>query len=137
MQADGPPIVLAMETAQTQRRIYLPCKEIDRDTEGLERTIATKLRNYLEFVKRKLFQSHFGFEHALIPFVTTTEARMRGIMTLAESIIGAPCPWLLFKTVPDYALAANFPDPNGAMVTEPWLRVGHKPFSLATFSEVA
>jgi len=59
------------------------------------------------------------------------------MMTLAEQVIGGPCAWLLFKTVPDYALARNFPEPNGIMVTEPWLRVGHKSFSLATFSEVA
>ena len=95
MRADGPPFILATEIMRVQRRICIPCKEIDRDTEGLERTIAQKFRNYHEFMQRKIYASHFGFDNALIPFITTDESRMRGMMNLL-----GPCPYIIFKVVP-------------------------------------
>ena len=154
MRADGPPFILATDIAGVQRRICIPCKEIDRDTEGLERTIAGKFRNYHEFMQRKLYASHFGFDNALIPFITTDESRMRGMMNLL-----GPCPYIIFKVVPDYALARHFPllapppkpetpqddlkhqellqrGVTTDLITKPWKRMGYPDFSLVDMRPV-
>ena len=66
-------------------------------------------------------------------FVTTNPKHLTNMMALTHELIG-PCTYLLFKCVPDWAHAANFPTPGGFMLTEPWQRVGHPDFFLSTFS---
>ncbi|MFN0218847.1 MAG: hypothetical protein ACKVP4_08560 [Hyphomicrobium sp.] len=131
---DGRPFVLA----SGGRTVFFPGKEIDRATEALTSNklkttaIARKIDLYAGFMHQRLYRG-YGFPNALIPIVTISEGRMRAMMRLVEAMIG-PCAWLLFKHTKDWAHEAHFPKPNGDMLTEPWLRVGHPPFSMLTLS---
>lgn len=136
---DGKPFTLENDT----KFLAIPGKEVDRDSEPGRPdqyhyiSIEKKLIKWREFFARRLYQHHYGFPNAVVPFVTTNETRMREIMALCLEVMGGPCSYLLFKTIPDYAFEPHFPVPNGDMLTTPWLRVGYPPFSLATLGEVA
>ena len=52
-------------------------------------------------------------------------------MSTVDETLGT-CSFILFKTTRDWAREANFPKPNGDMLTEPWLRVGCPPLTIAT-----
>jgi len=118
---DGHPMVLGdlfLPGLEFERRKY---NENPRDTEE-------KVDKVIAFVKQRLHERE-GFRKALIPFVATTEARTRTLMAYVERKLGS-CSFILFKTTPDWATEARFPDPNGDMFTAPWRRVGHPPLSL-------
>ena len=87
LKPDGRPIALKGR----KRNLYL-LKEIDRATEPLtsaaaRRTITEKLSHYREFMKRTLYTKHFGFPNCMVLFITTSEARMHGMMQLAKKEI--------------------------------------------------
>jgi hypothetical protein len=112
--------------------------EIDRGTEPLatghaRRSIKQKLENYAECFAEKRYASHYGFPNSLVLFVATSPERMKSMMALTESVIGA-CSFLCFAHTSDWALAPRFPPPNGDLLG-PYLRVGHPPLHLANFGE--
>lgn len=112
--------------------------EIDRGTEPLatgsaRRSIKQKLERYAECFNDRVFTSHYGFPNSLVLLVTTSPERMKSMMTLTESVIGA-CSYLLFTHTSDWALAPRFPPPNGDLLG-PFERVGHPPLHLTTFGE--
>ena len=72
---------LASEIMRVQRRICFPARRSSA-TPGLGTHDCQEFRNYHEFMQRKLYASHFGFDIALIPFITTDDNRMRGMMNL-------------------------------------------------------
>lgn len=134
---DGKPFTLESE----RKFLAIPGMEVDRDTEPGRPdkhhrvSIEQKLVKLREFFGRRLYQHHYGFPNAVVPFITTNEARLREIMGICMEVIG-PCTYLLFKVVPDYAYEPHFRDLTGDLLTAPWLRLGHKPFSLAKLGEV-
>lgn len=113
-------------------------KEIDRGTEPLStgharRSIRQKFEHYAECFSSKRYATHYGFPNSVVLFITTSPARMHGMMKLCESVIG-PSSYLLFAHTTDWANAPRFPSPNGDMLG-PYERVGHPPFHLSTFGE--
>lgn len=121
---DGHPMILHAD-------FFLPGIEYERRKYNENPTDTDeKIDKALEYIDD---EHHFreGFKKAMIPFIATTEARTRTLMDYVKRKRG-DCTFLLFKTVPDWAVERKFPDPNGDMFTEPWLRVGHPPFSLQT-----
>ncbi len=137
---DGRPYVLARAMPDGGKRFLCVIgKEIDRHTEPLVPTdklrsgIARKFELYRAFVDDRGYLTHYGFPNAVVLIVTTNAQHLTNMMALTHELIG-PCTYLLFKCVPDWAHAANFPPPGDFMLTEPWQRVGHPDFFLSTFS---
>ena len=113
-------------------------KEIDRATEPLSsghdrRSIRQKFENYAICFHERIYATHYGFPNAVVLFVTTSDARMRSMMALCESIIG-PCSYLAFAATRDWALEPRFPSPTGDLVG-PFQRVGHPPLNLDNFGD--
>jgi hypothetical protein len=134
LRLDGSAFVLKSPDASKQDRCIPGC-EIDRNTEPLRSYTlrekwSDKLKAHKEFVERRIYTKHFGFGNCLIPIITTNATHMLNIMRLAQETIGN-VPWLLFKAVPDWPKARNFPKPNGEMISQPWRRVGHPDLSLS------
>ena len=122
---DGRPFIIQNE----KKMLCIPAKEIDRHSEPLSPTklrnssIAKKLQQYKHFFDRGLYRTHYGFPNAVVLFVTINQKHMENMMALCRQIMGKPCSYLLFKTVPDWAYEPHFEAPNGWMLTEPWKRV--------------
>ena len=152
LKPDGAPIMLIREDAK-QQRLPIAAKEIDRNTENDE-TIIKKFRNYDEFIKSKIYQSHYGFDKALIAWITASEERMHKLMALSEKAVGKTT-YHIFQhlakkyevrradgttttyEVGDYATDPHFPPPHGDMVMKPWKRVGHPDFSIKDMKAVS
>lgn len=116
---DGHPLLIGdifIPGLEFERRKY---KESPADTED-------KIDKAIRFMKQRIYERE-GFAKAMILFVATTERRTHNLMTYVAERLGA-CSFILFKTTPDWAREPRFPKPNGAMLTEPWLRVGCPPF---------
>ena len=112
-------------------------KEIDRATEPLSpttkrRSIQEKFRHYSEFIRRDLYKSHYGFPNCLVLFITTSEARMHGMMKLATKEIG-DAKWMLFTHTRDWANEGSYPAPPLGLYTRAWKRNGHPDFYLNQF----
>lgn len=123
LRFDGTPFVLKNPDPNKDDK-YIPGFEWDRNTEPL-RSYDTrekwgdKLLAIKEFMQRRVYTTHYGFENAIIPVVTTNATHMLNIMGLAKEICGSNN-YLRFKAVPDWPKARNFPAPNGDMLKEPW-----------------
>jgi hypothetical protein len=84
----------------------------------------------MTIAREGIHRSHFGFPNFFIPFITTSEPRMRSMMQLVERLTdGRGSKILLFKTFPSFTSAERAPA-NGHMLTAPWKRVGFPPLSL-------
>lgn len=134
--ADGLPFGVAPMLDGRRRYFFCPGIEADCgtepvDTSDLVRTsIYKKLVLYLAIEAQGLHRTHFGFPNLYVPFVTTTAARMDSMMrTLERATSGAGSKIFLFKTFPSVASFGSTPVPTGHMLTEPWQRVGHTPFT--------
>lgn len=115
---DGHPMLIGdlfVPGFEFERRKY---KENPDDTQE-------KIHKAIRFMKERIYERE-GFSKALVLFVATTERRTQNLMAYVEEKIGA-CSFILFKTTPDWAREPRFPKPNGDMLTQPWLRVGHSP----------
>ena len=88
-------------------------------------SIFSKFMAYLAIEEAETFRSHFGFPIFFVPFVTTTEARMRTMMDELDRITrGHGSKMLIFK-VADREAAPGY------LFGEPWQRVGHDPIMLS------
>jgi hypothetical protein len=145
MRFDGTPFVLERKLSDGSTSvIFVPGIEVDRKTEGLRsvnpknpaRTTLTRhIVQIAQFFRERAFMRHYGFHMMMVPIITTNETHTRNAMAFVEQEIG-PCKYLLFKTLPDLALEPHFPKPSADFFATPWMRVGHRPFNLATFEEV-
>ena len=86
-------------------------------------------------MKRNIYTKHFGFPNCMILFITTSEARMQGMMQLVKEIIG-DASWLLFSHTKDWSTEPNHPAPPLDLMTRRWKRNGHKDFRLDRFEEM-
>ena len=128
LRIDGSPIIFGHPDPRRDD-ICIPGCEIDRNTEplrsfDLREKWQDKIDAIREFVKMRVYASHYGFENCLIPIVTTNPTHMLNIMQLVKEKIGSP-EYLIFKAVPDWPKERRFPVPNGSMFNDPWRRVGH------------
>lgn len=98
-----------------------------------ERTsIRNKFNAYLDALSQDIPRRHFGASTFLIPFVTTTAARMSSMMELLEHLQpGALGKRFLFKNIPAFTSFEKPPAADGHMLLRPWQRAGFAPFSFA------
>ena len=119
---DGHPVLIGdvfVPGLEFERRKY---KENPDDTQA-------KIHKAIRFMKERVYERE-GFTKALVLFVSTTEPRTRNLMDYVADKLGT-CSFILFKTTRDWAREPKFPEPNGDMLTEPWLRVGCEPYTFA------
>jgi Replication-relaxation len=103
------------------------------DTADPERTsIRNKYIAYLAALDQDVPRRHFGATTFLIPFVTTTRARMLSMMELLERLEpGALGKRFLFKHIPSFTSFEKPAPTDGHMLLQPWQRAGFEPFSFA------
>lgn len=134
--ADARPFGIERTTDGKRSYLFFPGIEADCGTEPINASdtdrssIGKKFAAYLTIARDGIHRSHFGFPNFFVPFITTSELRMRSMMQLAERLTeGRGSKILLFKTFPSFTSVERTPA-SGHMLTEPWLRVGAEPFRL-------
>ena len=135
--ADAQPFGLERTIDGKRSYLFFPGIEADCGTEPIDAgdpersSIARKFCAYLAIAEQGLHRSHFGFPNLFVPFITTSDARMRTMMELLERLTeGRGSKIVLFKTFPSFTSAETPPAPTGHMLTEPWQRVGFPPLRL-------
>lgn len=132
--ADGKPFGIEYRISD-QPPTYRFCVGVEADTGteplhsyDIERSsIFKKFLAYLAIEERQTYRSHFGFPNLLVPFVTTTETRMRSMMALLQTITGGRgSRTILFKS---WNLEPRNWGPASAL-SEPWQRAGYTPLCL-------
>lgn len=100
------------------------------DTADNDRSaIRNKFVAYLTALEHDIPQRHFGATTFMIPFITTTEARMRSMVSLLDRLKpGAFAKRFLFKHIPSFTSFEKPAPATGHMLTEPWYRSGFEPF---------
>ena len=100
------------------------------DTADSERSaIRNKFTAYLTALEQDMPRRHFGASTFMIPFITTTEARMRSMIALLERLGAGPLARrFLFKHIPSFTSFERPAPATGHMLTEPWHRAGFNPF---------
>jgi hypothetical protein len=103
------------------------------DTADAERTsIRNKFIAYLTALHQDVPRQQFGATTFLIPFVTTTRARMHSMMELLQRLgPGALSKRFLFKHIPSFTSFEKRAPATGRMLLDPWQRAGFEPFSFA------
>lgn len=95
-------------------------------------SIRNKFIAYLEALEQDVPRRHFGATTFLIPFVTTTEARMLSMMAVLDRLQpGSHGRRFLFKHVPAFTSFEKPTPADGHMLLEPWARAGFEPFCFA------
>jgi hypothetical protein len=132
--ADGKPFGIEYQ-APGQRSAYrfFPGIEADTGTEPLQSydversSIFKKFVAYLSIEEKKTYRSHFGFPNFFVPFVTTTEVRMRSMISLLEKVTdGRGSRVILFKCYLSAAASPQF----SQVLTDPWRRAGYPSLAL-------
>jgi hypothetical protein len=103
------------------------------DTADTERTsIRNKFLAYLSALDQDVPRQQFGATTFLIPFVTTTGARMHSMMELLQRLgPGALGKRFLFKHIASFTSFEKPAPATGHMLLDPWQRAGFEPFSFA------
>jgi hypothetical protein len=137
VETDGDFFGLARSTNTGRTALLFPGFEADRRTEPLEpedyerSSIKKKFIKIREVSKQHLYRSRYGLPNAIVPVITINEAHKRSLMRVLENITeGHGSKLFIFKSMPNFASFENFPPPTGHMVTKPWDRVGHPPYSI-------
>jgi hypothetical protein len=100
------------------------------DTADSERSaIRNKFTAYLTALEHDVPRRRFGATTFMVPFITTTKARMQSMITLLERLhAGALAKRFLFKHIPSFTSFEKAAPATGHMLTEPWHRAGFDPF---------
>jgi hypothetical protein len=132
--SDWRPFVIERDL-QFKSYVFVFGFEADCGTEPIDSTdidrsaIRNKLVAYLTALEHDVPQRHFGATTFMVPFITTTESRMRSMITLLARLKPGPfARRFLFKHVPSFASFERPSPPTGHMLTEPWHRAGFEPF---------
>jgi hypothetical protein len=152
LRFDGAPhLLIRKHPNEPTLTIGIPGIQVDRSTETL-RQLDKHLLNAIEFIEDRKFDTHWGFDNCVIPFLFTSAARKEHALEFVRQERGR-CAFLLFQTVPDIGLLRHFPrpehysptyhyaegepvhSPSIRIFTNPWQRVGCPDFYLSTFSE--
>ena len=152
LRFDGTPHLLIHKRADgVSLSLGIPGIQVDRGTESFQQ-LAKHLHHSIEFIENRHFESLWGFDNCLIPFLFTNETRKNRAMEFVRQERGR-CAFLLFQIIPDIGLLRHFPRPehyapdyqyiegepvhpkNIRIFTNPWHRVGYPEFYLSTFSE--
>jgi hypothetical protein len=137
INADARPFGLQRTIDGKTSYLFFPGIEADCASEPIDAgdtarsSIAKKLAAYMAIAEQGLHRSHFGFPNFFVPFITTTDARLRTMMQLLDRMTaGRGSKTLLFKTFPSFTSPDRPPPAGGHMLTEPWQRVGNPPLYL-------
>jgi Replication-relaxation len=137
INADARPFGLQRMVNGKISYLFFPGIEADCASEPIDAgdparsSISKKLAAYMAIVEQGLHRSHFGFPNFFVPFITTTDARLRSIMDLLHRMTaGHGSKTLLFKTFPSFTSPNRPPPAGGHMLTDPWQRVGNPPLYL-------
>jgi protein involved in plasmid replication-relaxation len=129
--ADARPFGLERLIDGQRTYLFFPGIEADCATEPLNTSdserpsIVKKFAAYSAIAQQSIHRSHFGFPNFFVPFITTTDARMRSMMVLLDRLTGGQgSKMFLFKTFPSFTAPAQPAAPTGHMLTAPWHRVG-------------
>ena len=104
--------------------------------------IEGKLLQYREFMTDRAYK-RLGFHNCMVIILTTRP--LDGVAALAARLFASPPAWLLLQRTEDWAHARHFPNIDGTvpkraatfrMLSTPYVRVGHAPFSLQQLMEV-
>lgn len=100
------------------------------DTSDSERSgIRNKFSAYLSILEQDVPRRHFGATTFMVPFITTSEARMRSMIALLDRLRAGPlAKRFLFKRIPAFTSFEKPAPATGHMLTEPWHRAGFEPF---------
>jgi hypothetical protein len=100
------------------------------DTADSERSaIRNKFIAYLTALEQDVPLRHFGATTFMVPFITTTEARMRSMIALLERLRAGPlAKRFLFKHIPSFTSFEKPAPATGHILTDPWHRAGFDPF---------
>ena len=135
---DWQPFVLMRKLTETSY-IFFPGFEADCGTEPISTadtsrsSIHAKLSAYLTVIHRGIHRAHFGASTFMIPFITTSAARMNSMMSLLSRLQpGDHARCFLFKHIPSFTSHAPQAPATGHMLTQPWQRVGFDPFCLVS-----
>lgn len=127
-----------IERPHDGRAAYIFCPGIEADTgsEPIEpgdferSSLCRKFVGYLTLIERETYKSRWGLPILFVPFITTSERRMRSMMACLERLTnGAGSNRIIFTTCPSMSSFDGPLRPNGSMLTRSWQRVGHPPFS--------
>jgi hypothetical protein len=137
INADARPFGLQRSIDGKISYLFFPGIEADCASEPIDAgdtarsSIAKKLAAYMAIAEQGLHRSHFGFPNFFVPFITTSDARLRTMMELLHRMTaGRGSKTLLFKTFPSFTSPERPPPAGGHMLTEPWQRVGNPPLYL-------
>jgi hypothetical protein len=138
LKPDGRPFGLDSSLGNGLRRaLFFPGIEVDRHTEPLttfdlnRSSVVKKVLAYREMVATELYKTQLGMPNMLVPIVTVNAEHMHNMMRLVLSLTnGKGASYLLFKTIPDFVAIDRTIEPNGSIISEPWLRAGHPPFDI-------
>ncbi len=121
------------------RDLWFPGIEVDRHTEPLHPTdlrarsssILLKFLLYRQFVRERLFHTHYGMPNVMVPIITVNDTHLANMIDLALSITdGRGFKWMLFRSLPALASVATSPEPQLDLLRTPWLRAGNDPIRL-------
>jgi len=133
-ESDWRPFVIE-RNFESESYIFVFGFEADCGTEPIDTTdsersaIRNKFIAYLAALEQDVPRRHFGATTFMVPFITTTEARMRSMIALLERLRAGPLTKrFLFKHIPSFASFEKPAPATGHMLTEPWHRAGFDPF---------
>jgi hypothetical protein len=127
-----------IERPHNGRAAYIFCPGIEADTRSepiepsdFERSsIYRKFAGYLSLIERETYKTRWALPILFVPFITTTERRMRSMMACLERLTnGVGSSRIIFTTCPGIYSFDQPLRPDGSMLTRKWQRVGHPPFS--------
>jgi hypothetical protein len=134
LESDWRPFVIE-RNLETKSYIFVFGFEADCGTEPIDTAdaeraaIRNKLTAYLTALEQDVPRRHFGATTFMVPFVTTTEARMRSMIAALERLSAGPLARrFLFKHIPSFTSFERPAPATGHMLTEPWHRAGFPPF---------
>jgi hypothetical protein len=136
ISSDWNPFVIERGLA-SKSYIFVAGFEADCGTEPIDTTdtersaIRNKFLAYLACLEQDVPRLHFGATTFMIPFVTTTDARVRSMIDLLARLKpGSLARRFLFKRIPSFTSFERPAPATGHMLSEPWHRAGFEPFRL-------
>jgi hypothetical protein len=134
--ADGLPFGIQRPHNGRAAYIFCPGIEADSGSEPIEpsdferSSLCRKFVGYLSLIDRETYKSRWGLPILFVPFITTTERRMRSMMACLDRLTnGVGSSRIVFTTCPGIYSYDVPLRPDGSMLTRTWQRVGHPPFS--------
>ena len=138
ISADGKPFGIERTNPDGSKAyFFFPGIEADTGTEPIESanlqrsSILKKFVAYRAVAEQRIYASHFGFPNFFVPFIATSEARMRSMMEALTRLTGERgSAMFLFKVFPENHAAERPWQEPGHMLLESWQRVGFPALNL-------